>query len=165
MKEDLAPRRLTEDQEIAIGKSLRPFKGQLTQMAYDGGDSEAQTFAIDIWRALKHAEWHVYFPATLSLGIKFGREESLGVIGRESVYEGIEIFPTESSGKVARELTTELNKLGFNAVTRKLPPSRKDADGIQVGVLTRPLGPQGAAELRAEAKKKKQANSNQIAKP
>ncbi len=154
IEEALAPRRLTEGQELAIGKSLGHFKGQTAQVVYDGGNSEAQAFSIDIWRALKHAEWHVYFPATMWSGIKFGREESLGVVGRELVYEGVEIFPSETSGKAARELAIELNKLGFGAVVGRQSAPRRDADGMQVTVLTRPLGPQGAATLRAEATKK-----------
>jgi hypothetical protein len=149
IEEALAPRRLSEGQELAIGKSLRHFKGQAAQMVYDGGNSEAQAFSIDIWRALKQAEWHVYFPATMWSGTKFGREDSLGVVGRELAYEGVEIFPSETGNKAARELAAELNRLGFGAVVEKQPAPRKDADGMQITVVTRPLGPQGAAKLRA----------------
>jgi len=164
MKEALAPRRLTEQQELAIGKSLRSFKGQLAQMVYDGNSSEAQTFAIDIWKALKHAKWRVFFPATVWSGVRVGNDVPLGDVGTKFEYEGIEVLHAATSRTAALALAAELQKLGFNAVARIPPDARKDSDGIQVSVEIRPVGPQGSAKLLWDAKKR-QATSTQTAKP
>lgn len=155
IEESLSPRRLTEAQELDIGKSLRQFGPQKAQMVYGGGDREAQVFAVDIWRSLKRGGWQAFFPASLWSGVRFGREETLEPIGNARIDKGVEVFATESEvgDKAARRLAIELNKLGFDALVEKPTPARRDEDGMQVTVTTRPLGPQGIAKLRAQVKK------------
>lgn len=161
MQEALAPRRLALDQKVAIGNTLRNLGERDAQMLYHMGDREAEVFAIDIWEALHSAQWKVFSPATLISGDEVGsmRNPTLRL-------GGVFVLPAvaDANGTVASTLVAELTNRGFDAtVTTPASEIRLAGKGMQITVATRPLGPQGAAKLRAEAKRMKQAN--QKAKP
>ena len=66
--------------------------------------------------------------------------------------------------RAAKAFVSEFTALGFDCHLDKPDTNPKSGRRVQVLVLARPIGPQGEAKLRAEAKKR-QHTSSQATKP
>lgn len=151
IKESIAPRRLTNEQQAEIRHALRAFEGQQGQLVHTIGDTEGLVFAADIWRALRAARWNVFAPGGMMQSSSMGMKE----LSTPSTIGGIYVTPAinENSERAAKALVAELSKLGFTATVEN-PSTNLNGDFLQISVDSRPLGPQGEAKLRAGAKQR-----------
>ena len=149
LQETLAWRRLTKEQQDAMGIALRPFAGEVALMLYGMGDREAEIFSLDIWTALNSAEWKVTAPGGILSSREVGLLKKPPGIGEA----GVLLTPTTdaASQQAATALAREFRRLGFDSSIEKPDTNAASGHRVQVDVSTRPLGPQGAAKLRAEA--------------
>jgi len=135
IEQSLAWRRLTSQQQLEIGNTLRRFAGETVAESYSAGDAEAETFAWDIASALHAGRWSVFQPAGVLMmrqsGIPFGPKTTLetGVV--------IESTDDEASRNASDALVSELTAHGFDA--NRSPTAEKDAyPRVLVSVWTCP---------------------------
>ena len=80
LEEMLASRRLTKEQQNEIGSRLARFSDQVATMWCNAGDSEADTFALEVASALFKAKWKAFTPASLQTW----RESGIPFLGSAS---------------------------------------------------------------------------------
>jgi hypothetical protein len=162
----VAWRHLTDKQKSEIASQLGDFSNQEgASFWYQAGDTEAAMFAIDIAEALQAAHIVVQPPADLSVlhgSGKFGdpiKRVDTGVI--------LQSTKDARSRALAEAIVRELTLRGFDARRQTDPPyDDRPIPQVWLNVWPRPEGPQGEFKLEAEqqAKVKKQAQSNKVAK-
>lgn len=155
IEESVAPRRLSIEQRESLTSRLTKFHGRNVVVFTDPSDAEAALFASDIYRALKAAHWDV----DSSSGIGNGGGKNLNMAPNlPSTGVDVPCGPPKLHDAAGKALVRELVNMGFDSQC-----STRVTGLWPLEILARPLGPQGDAKLRAEAKK--QASSSQIAKP
>lgn len=158
----VAWRRLSKNEQHLLTLSMLSFKQVYAALQYS--DMEGSSFASDIALSLRAAGMQVFSPSWMMTGPV---SKLNGPI--EKAASGIDISTTEDSTAILAGNTVHdvLESFGFDASrVRTVPaPGKPRASQIWVAVLPRPEGLQGAAKLRAERKKGKQANGSQGANP
>jgi hypothetical protein len=162
----VAWRHITDKQKSEIANRLGDFSNQEgASFWYQAGDTEAAMFATDIAEALKAARIVVQPPADMSVlheSGKFGdpiKHVDTGVI--------LQSTKDARSSALAEAIIRELTLRGFDARRQTNPPfDDRPLPQVWLNVWPLPEGPQGEFKLEAErqAKDKKQAQSNQLAK-
>lgn len=177
-EESVAWRKLGPRARSTLASKLRAFPVERTWLSYNLGDTEAFTFGEELGTALQSANWHPTDPESVM-------KMFLGPVsfGTNKLPLGIVVKGTIGCEKAAKALVQELVNAGFDATA--LPPvplgsnpeqavrvntMRAGGSGgmlptVLVSIEPRPEGPQGEAKLRADALKKKQAESTQSTKP
>jgi hypothetical protein len=151
IEEALAARRLGPKENALLQERLSQFAGEGVGIVYFGGDAEGFTFAWDLAKVLHDAKWVVPTPGGIiemqEVGLPFDAAFAKLRSGVEVVDMG-----TPQSRQVAHALVDALNACGFDATTGSRSGNNVST-AVQIEVETRPLGPQGAARLRALARK------------
>ena len=146
IEDEVAWRRLDPEQQESMGRNLESFAGMTGRLQVNGSDPEPNEFAIDIDKALQLGKWHIFEPLQMIMmgegPVPFGTNPppETGVI----VVSTGEPRSRDAATAVVRELLA----LGFDAVVEG-----RIAQGVSTVFVTvqhRPLGPQGAAKLRAQ---------------
>jgi len=151
IEEALAERRLGPKENGLLQKRLSQFAGESAGIVYHAGDAEGFTFAWDIAEVLHDANWVVPSPGGIidmqGIGLPFD-------VAFAKLRSGIEVVDmgTPQSRQVAHSLVDALNACGFDATTDSRSGTNVST-AVQIEVDTRPLGPQGAAKLKAPARK------------
>jgi hypothetical protein len=143
----VAWRRLTKEQQSAIGLRLRPLSGSIARLWYNVNDLEASTFALDLAAALHLATWDLAEPQPL-LKIAEG-PVPLGTNPPLETGVIIVCTPHEASRKAADAVLRELVGLGFDAKI-SATIEKRSVPMIFINVEHRPEGAQGEAKLRGQ---------------
>jgi hypothetical protein len=158
LEENVEWRKLTTRQRDELKDRLERFSGQVANTNSYQLNPEAATFVNDLVSALKWAKWKATLPSSLVV-LDTPLSGSPYTLKR-----GITVM--SSRDKVSRDaskaLVRTLNDIGFDADDGGTESTRSPM--VSIDVHLRPDGPQGEAKLRAEAEKKKQAQSSQTAK-
>jgi len=149
IKESIAWRRLSKDQQDILTSKLGRFSNQPVSLWYGAGDKEAETFAWEIATALHNAKWQVFSPASMVTMAESGHP--FGSVSPQRT--GITVSSTGdgSSREASQALVRELLALGFDA-TKSPKIEESDAPLVWVNIEVRPEGPQGQAKLRKHHK-------------
>ena len=162
IEEALAPRRLTTEQRLAISSGLSRFSKQPVVAFNNTFDVEAAVLAAEILSTLKQAKWYMHPTFMIGRPVSWwAKAPSISVTG---IF--IEATLDKRSQLAAKALARELSNNGFDCRKQEkgLLGSSLPFPLVLIDIEPRPEGPQGEAKLRADAKKR-QANSNQTAKP
>jgi len=164
VEEDVAWRRLTEEQEKTLGDSLKPFPISSAVITYLKRRPEEKSFASDIHKALGFTDWKV---ETNEQNFMYDGEVMMTPNHPIPVH-GVLIVGADGqiTGALAGLIATALQQFGFDAVWE----SRKKADWkpdspLVIQVEPRPPGAQGVARLRHEAEAERHINGQQNAGP
>ncbi len=130
----------------------------MTQISYNPGDLEAQSFASDIASALREAKWEVFEPQAIA-----NMHQVLVALRTDTPLDvGVTITSTKirTSRAAASALVQELSGLGFDA---RLSPTKfqQPTSSVFIFVGRRPDGTQGEFKFREQMKPAQQTASSQ----
>jgi len=148
LQASLAPRRIAPLEQKLISSSLKQFSERIAAtIFFTPGDTESEMFGWDIASTLHRSNWQVFAPASVMVMSATGRPFDLN---EARVQTGVTIVKTRLaiSSEAAHALFTELTKAGFDSTIRDRIEERDDPV-VAIEIKSRPIGPQGAAKVRA----------------